>query len=417
MRSNLRIVLKEGYKDKIIIALVSFMIMSFYLFEQQWWGRYVLFAVTVIVTVISASEDSWRIRFRFGAFHLHMLLLAAYCFASSLWAWVPSLAVSKGITILLILICFSALYTYYQSKNSVDYLLKSIMYAGYGVAIYSFVFYGFSGIQNMMLNGIRIENEFANANSLGMIAAFSCIIQTFYWIKDRITLSSVFIIPAVLLILISQSRKAIVLLILGEILVSMVISKDNRALRRVANFFLILIILFFLIFILSKLDVFSSTLKRFVQYFDSVAGNREENIRDVFRQIGFNQFFKKPIFGIGIGNSSELLGRFGQRRTYLHDNFAELLACGGIVGFAIYYSMYVRVFFVMWKNKNTYKLTTYLCLILLVLLVVMDYGRVSYASKQQYVFFMLFFLQSEFLLKSKPKKRLSPRKAVRYGAI
>jgi hypothetical protein len=385
------------WKDQLITFLMTFMIMSFYLFELKWWGRYVIFGITLFITLIYASKNSWKISIRFGSFHYHIILFVIYCFISALWAWEPSAAISKGITIGLILMCFTFLYAYYQTANYVINLLKAIMYAGYGVAIYTLLFYGPSLLLHMVIGNVRLGNDYANANSLGMVAAISCIIQLYFILEHKHDASVVFIIPAVLVLAASQSRKAMVLLLLGIIMLYLLNMKGKKLPSKILKFILGVVVIILLCYLISKINLFQGVFERFETYFESLSGERGENIRDIYREIGMEQFKKTPVVGIGIGNSAALLQSCGQRRTYLHDNFVELLSCGGIIGFFIFYSMYVDLFISILKYRRANDNLSNLIIILIALMLFMDYGMVSYFDKQQYVYFMCFFLYSENL--------------------
>lgn len=398
-------VINKRVVDRLICYLVSFMIMSFYLFELKSWGRYVLIGITLIITILYSWQNKWHFKFKLSAFHKHIALFTIYCFISSVWAWNPSLAISKGVTILSILICFSLLYSYYEREENVDSLLKSIMIAGYGIAMYTIFYYGFPTIIGMTIGGIRLENDYTNVNSIGMVSALSCIIQLYYVLKKKVNILIVFVLPALLMVAASQSRKAVVMMLIGTMLLIILGATKSGILKKIGRIIAGAIIFVIMIYFLSRVEIFSGVMARFMTYYESLSGIREVNIRDIYRQIGLEQFRTTPIVGIGIGNSAELLESVGQRRTYLHDNFVELLACGGIVGFIIYYSIYIRLIFGLWKYRCQDFLTTNLCLIFLVLLFVMDYGMVSYFDKQQYIYFMCFFLQLDIIKKKYIRKR------------
>lgn len=392
-------VINKRVIDRIICYLVSFMIMSFYLFELKSWGRYVLIGITLIITILNSWLNKGHTKLKLKAFHKHIALFSIYCFISSIWAWNASSAISKGVTILSILICFSLLYPYYEREENVDSLLKSIMIAGYGIAVYTIFYYGFSTIIGMATGGVRLGNDYTNANSIGMVSAISCIIQFYYILKKKANISIVFVLPALLMVAASQSRKAVVMMLIGIMFLTMSGTDKGDIFKKIARIIAGMIVLVMMIYLLSYFDIFSGVVKRFATYYESLYGTREVNIRDVYRQIGIQQFRINPIFGIGVGSSAELLESVGQRRTYLHDNFVELLACGGIIGFIIYYSIYIRLFFGLWKYRRQDYLTTNLCLCFLVLMVILDYGMVSYFDKQQYVYFMCFFLQLDIIKK------------------
>ena len=383
--------------DEAITVLVAILIVSFYLFELMWWGRYVLFGISFFITILYIIKKRGKLVFKIERFHIQVAFFSAFCFLSSLWAWNPTLAISKGITIISILVCFFFLYEYYRDLGTIDSLLKSIMYAGYAISIYSLIFYGFSGIVSMMNNGDRLGNDFTNANSIGLIAAISLIIQFYYLIQRNYNFTLVLSISAFIMLIISQSRKATIMFIAGIVYLTMSNSKNKNTIHKIYKIIIGLGLLLFMLYALSKFKIFSGVFLRFQSYFQSLNGTREVNIRDIYRSIGIQQFKKTPFFGIGMGNSAELLVSLGQRRTYLHDNFAEILSSGGIIGFVIYYSMYLFPIMKLIKYKNVDSKTTNLCIVLLFLITVMDYGMVTYFDKQQYIYLMCFFLQSKFI--------------------
>lgn len=385
--------------DKIICALITFMIMSFYIFETASWGRYVLFGITILITLIYAANNGFKLPLVMNRpFHLHIAAFALFCFASSIWAWNPSLAVSKGITVFSILVCFSLLYPYFQQKQSIDLLLDAFMFSGYGIALYTVTYYGTSGIVSMLSGNIRLGNDFTNANSIGLITATSCIVQFSYLLRKEKKKYLIFLIPCIIALAISQSRKAMIMLVVGIAFLIMTNGSDRASiLKKAFNIVLGVLAVYLLIYFLSKLEIFSGVFRRFETLFESINGTRAEDVRSVYRRIGMQQFYKTPILGIGIGNSLELLESIGQRRTYLHCNFVELLSSGGIVGFIIYYSIYFKLIAGLWKYRKYRSTTTNLCIVLLFLMLIMDYGMVTYYDKQQYLYFMCFFLQLELI--------------------
>ncbi|HEL1996351.1 O-antigen ligase family protein [Streptococcus suis] len=385
--------------DKIICALITFMIMSFYIFETASWGRYVLFGITILITLVYVANNCFKLPLVINkSFHLHIAIFALFCFASSIWAWNPFQAVSKGMTVFSILVCFSLFYPYFQQKRSIDLLLDAFMFSGYGIALYTVAYYGTSGIAEMLNGNIRLGNDFTNANSIGLITATSCIIQFSYLLRKEKKKYLIFLVPCIIALAISQSRKAMIFLVVGiAFLIMSNGSVRGSILKKAFNIFGGVIAVYLLIYSLSQLEIFSGVFHRFETLFESINGTRVEDIRSVYRRIGMQQFYKTPILGIGIGNSLELLESVGQRRTYLHCNFVELLSSGGIVGFIIYYSIYFKLIVELWKYRKYRFTTTNLCIVLLFLMLIMDYGMVTYYDKQQYLYFMCFFLQLEFI--------------------
>ena len=112
-----------------------------------------------------------------------------------------------------------------------------------------------------------------------------------------------------------------------------------------------------------------------------------------FIEIGLEQFFKTPIQGIGIGNSLFIIGR----DTYLHNNYIEILACGGILGIVTFYSSYLCCFKRLMSGMKKYDEITVLCVTFFILQLLMDFMQVSYFAKDTYFYFMIFFLQVKSL--------------------
>lgn len=399
---------KNTMVDKIICVLITFLIMSFYIFEMATWGRYVFLGVSIVVMLIYSGSNGFKFRCVFNRpFHLYVAIFALFCLMSSTWAWNPSLAISKGITIFLILACFSLIYPYFQQKGSIDILLDAFMFSGYGIALYTVFYFGTNGIALMLTENVRIENEFTNANSIGLLAATSCIIQFAYLLKGEKKIFSVFLIPSVVALAISQSRKAIIMFIVGIVFLIMADRNEKSSvLKKVLKVVFAVTVGVLLIYVFSRVDIFSGVFKRFENLYESMKGTREEDIRSVYRRIGMQQFKRTPVLGIGIGNSLELLEKYGHKRTYLHCNFVELLSSVGILGFILYYLIYVKLLIGFLKYRSYRSSTTNLCIVLLLLMLLMDFGMVTYYDKQQYLYFMAFFLQLDFLKRDKHNEKM-----------
>ena len=116
------------------------------------------------------------------------------------------------------------------------------------------------------------------------------------------------------------------------------------------------------------------------------------DMRNRMIALGWRTFLEHPVGGIGMGCAHILARRELAFDSYLHNNFVELLAGGGLIAFFLYYAMYAYLIVNMIKYRNFRDNEFWLCAILITLLLIMDYGMVSYTSKQTYYYFMVFFL-------------------------
>ena len=121
-------------------------------------------------------------------------------------------------------------------------------------------------------------------------------------------------------------------------------------------------------------------------------------LRRRYIELGLEQFTRTPILGIGMNNARLIISSSSiGRDTYLHNNYVELLADGGVIGFLSYYSIYFFIITQLWKHRKSKDPYLVISAVLTVLFLVMDYGGVSYYSKSRYLYFLVFFLEIKHL--------------------
>ena len=388
--------------ENIAFIIVVCMISSFFLFDESKASSFSVLLCAVLLFVVYCVESKFKIRFKVEPFHYFVFLFSMFCFSSSLWAQYPSRAIEKGNTILQLLICFSIVYMYYAHFSSVDRLLKATVLAGTFLSLYTIQTMGLGSILYTLASGMRMDSEFTNINSLSGVVSAAVIIAVYFFINGNIKYIITFI-PNILIVAASGSRKSLVLVILGCMLI---IYNRIKSKNIFVSLFKILLwgsIALVIGKTILEMPMFSMINERMEGLIAAIThkGSAEGSavIRLGMNEIGYKQFLKKPILGIGINNSGPVLlsnlynGRFSD--AYLHNNFIELLACGGIIGFSIYYAMYVYNLIILWKNRNSVTKKTNIYLILLVCFLILDYGQVTYYSKFTYFFLLIFFLASK----------------------
>ena len=83
----------------------------------------------------------------------------------------PSDTYEIGGSLINITLCMLILYNTYYHAN-LNRLLYAVMWSGYIVVIYTFLYYGFSYVMLILSIGERMESDFANINNVAMAAAF-----------------------------------------------------------------------------------------------------------------------------------------------------------------------------------------------------------------------------------------------------
>ena len=114
------------------------------------------------------------------------------------------------------------------------------------------------------------------------------------------------------------------------------------------------------------------------------------NQRQAMIDRGWKWFLKKPFLGYGLSNFSVLHRELFGWETYAHNNFIEILVSGGIVGFALYYSIYVYIFVKLWRLVFKEKdLTAIILFSLNICTLVLQIALVSFATTLFNVLLML----------------------------
>lgn len=380
-------------QDKLQDALAILLYLSFVVFASDSRGVFLMIILIIMIAWVKAFN---------GGFNLKVDMYAKYMFAfglfsliSSFWAESPTYAIEKGETILELTLAFELLYvTYYEA--SINRLLKIVMWAGFLLSIYTIMFVGLDALTDTIEDEGRLASSFANINTVGMVACTSILICVYYFLYDNKNyISLMFCLPALYIVAGSGSRKAFVMLIIGIVALFYFKQKyENKERNGVISILLSILILLFLGFLLAESGLFGGTIYRMTRLIDAfTGGDNADNsslVRAYFRELGFEQFLKTPIYGMGMGNARLLVQHMG-KDCYLHCNYAELAANGGIIGLILFYWIYM---YLIKKEKKimSYDKLSILIFLLVILHLIMDYGAVSYYSKRTFFMLMIFVL-------------------------
>ena len=405
---------KNEIIQNIILLLTVALLSSIVIFETYSKGSLILVGIILLILIFSIFQNGFSKKIKIGKYHLFVGVFALYCLLSSTWSIYPEKSIRMGVTIFEILICFSILYNYYSRFDSIEKLLLCISWSSVTVVLYTIYFYGISFILSNLSRGRRLSNGFANINTISGIAALGVVIMFYFIFYDKKYKYFPFIAINIFIIAASGSRKSLLLPIIGCFLI--VIIKNFRNKNFLLNIIkgIILGALFCIgVKLILQIPAFDMINTRIEEMISSFTGHGEVDISTLKRKMmvvgGWEQFKETPFLGIGIGNSNIITKKLFREDTYLHNNFVELLACGGIVGFLIYYNIYLYIYYNFFKNWKYKTDASIVCVILCFCLFVLDYGQVSYYSKDTYFYFMLFFICISAL---KRKKRFLRKKKI-----
>lgn len=396
----------------LIFVLTTALFVVFILFDAYSWGKYVFVGLSAGILLLSSFLGHGRLALRFTPYIPLNLFFIGFTLTSSLWAIDAMDSLSMARTLIRTFICAYMVYVAYLNSPELNetILLKAIMWAGYIVALYSLLFYGLETLIQAGTNSrLRIDNEFANINTIGLSCALSCVIQLNLRClcpKDCFFPKALLMLPNVIVIAATQSRKALLFLIVGLVGYMFVKVQRSRrgvlakALKILAGVLVVSLIAYWIL----QLDAFNGIVKRMESMLNIFGGNGHIDNSTILRyrlkNLGLEWFLKYPLGGVGIGNPHILAAQYCSFDAYLHDNFMELLCGGGTIGLCLYYAIYAYLFGQLWKYRKVDKQRVAFFMLWLGLMLIMNYGMVTYYSKSQNYYLMVHFV-NVFNLKRK----------------
>lgn len=390
--------MKLTISDRVVWICCVFLFSAITIFESYTWGKYVLMIACAFIFFVDALSQRGKYNYCISSFHKFMIALILFTFLSSIWGISANDSITKTFTFIQILVCMTIVYNHYFVFDDVSQLLSIVKWSGYVISIYSIFYYGYDFIMSMMTSGIRIDNAYSNINTIGMISALAIIIQADEIIRiHRLKVSSLFIIPAFIMVIATQSRKALLILIIG-IMLSLIMRNltSGKMIGNIFKIFIIIVVSIILLKYLSTFEIFAGINERMNYLVAMFTGEGEVGNSALMRQelinLGVTIFLAHPLFGIGIGCPHIIAAQQLNFDAYLHNGFVEVLAGGGVVGFILYYGIYFCLLWNMHKYKKYADETSILVYILIVIFLFRDFAMVSIYDKGTYFYFLIFFI-------------------------
>ncbi len=314
--------------------------------------------------------------------HTYILVFCLISLLSSIWAIDFATAFRASISLFLLAGMSILVYQVFDKKDT-DKLLITIFFAGVALIFYTAITAGFDKYFNAIITGKRLGGAMNAPNIFGVYCSISFVIGL-YLLKKNKVLYGLFLVVLLSGILASGSRNAFIIMILGSILSMYYAFKQIAYSKRIIYTFL-LIALFVILYLTG---VFNGVFERFNEL-ESSSGvgdinDPSFNSRLFMIEFGLEKFINRPFFGYGISNAQFLLEKVFAR-TYLHNNYIELLVNVGLIGFCFYYASHIKLLRKMARENsnalNVFKLVS----IIFILLLVADISIVFYYNKLTYI--------------------------------
>ena len=341
-----------------------------------------------------------------------LFLFSIFCASSTLWAINSSGAINESIFIFACVIMVILLSNYFIRLGNVDILFMTIILMGIAMATVVIIREGGLGAfyeratisaEIQARYGIRVGGDVFNANALGMCCGYSSVLLLFFAIFYKKWYCYVLMIIPLVALIASASKKAIILLVIGFMMVVYYSLKQRRDFQKYAKIFFGGIVLVFILRFVLSMDIMYTVTRRmetFLNMFNSdntASVDNSSSIRFSLITEGIKQFFKTPFFGLGMSGSVNLNRSKLNFPAYSHCDYVEHLVNGGLIGFLLYYSVFIMLikdYVILMKKDDDPKLI--LSFIFMILFLAMNFACVTYYIEMTtYLYFILWISQIE----------------------
>ena len=280
------------------------------------------------------------------------------------------------ITMMVLAVC---IIQYVRSVKDVETIMFAYMLAGLTMAIYVYSLYG-SEFWDVMkeaadseLGGVdRLGGDLTNENTISLCTAISALIALYNLMYARTSKVKTILCVGIMAFcfvvsMAAASKKSLILIfacIIGIWLYSTVGNKGF--LKKVRNLLILGGSVVGLLYMINNIPLFSGISARFESLFSFLEGGSgtvSEEHRYSLISEGLAIFLKNPILGAG-SNSSV----FYFSGAYSHSNFVEILMNTGVIGFVVFYGVYVTSTCKYLAYARSYKQTNKVSVLLFSLL-------------------------------------------------
>lgn len=336
--------------------------------------------------------------------HIHnetIFLIGYLCFGvlSILWSEDPSTSLLRVRGVFLLLI-FLVLTTTYADRTAKPIgFLYAVVVGSLALSLYMFAVYDASYVLEALLQagmriGSRINNVNAVANSLavGMVALVGIVV--FY--RKRLLL--LLMIPLGVCLLAAGSRMATLSFLAGMLVIIYLMMRSRNVSQAALRMLAVLFVIAAVWLVIRNIPATRELILRFENSFAIITGGEtvyKENSTQTrldYIELGWKAFLESPLWGNGIGCAGYALQEEYGYVTYLHNNYVEILASGGIIGFVLYYTPYFMVFKKLGRrifHQNDHDPVLCIAFSLLIMKLAGHWGTVMYYSKIEYILLAL----------------------------
>lgn len=380
------------YEICLYLGIIFYFLMILYV---HYTGVALLIAGAALITF----DNLLNSRINKSVLSIWYLMFFAYAELSSIWAVYPSIAALRYSRFMLIILftCFGM--TQYASREKdIEKLLDVFIYAAFTILLIEFAGTPVSGWFSGYFGGNVSGN---NTNHFGFIILFGSIFSFYkaYIKRKRIfyVLFALFMFGCVL----SSSRKAIAMAVFG-FLATLFFSFKRK--HHFLHFFLALaasIAAFYMVMTVDLLyDIIGHRIEDLINFTNNQYSSQEIGslqLRDTFIEFAKVLFKRKPLTGNGFANFAVLIDlETNEKGLYAHNNYWEILADLGMIGFIVYYWFYAYIAVTLCAKlvRKNFSYLNMISFIMLIAELILERGVVSMSMPYPQLIICLIYILS-----------------------
>ncbi|MBR2477090.1 MAG: O-antigen ligase family protein [Clostridia bacterium] len=323
----------------------------------------------------------------FNKFTVLFAAFIVFCFFSLLWSKDFDTSVTSLITLVQLFVLSLVLCSYISHYENMDVFVFGLLISGLVCSYVVIGYYGVSEYFELMMQGVRLGGPIANENTIGLYAGTTVIVGFYYGFIKNKKLGYLAMILPLIVAFGTGSRKALIMIIVGILLLIFMRYRENISLASFAKLLACVIVILIVVKWLSTVPAFRTTFIRLESAFSEDVKDASASVRETMIDVGMRYFKKNPYTGVGLGNTNIITWQYLGWETYLHNNYVELLASVGIFGFLLYYSMYAYLLKNLYQiSANTKDSISALMFVIVLTNLILEYGFVSYYNKMTHIY-------------------------------
>ena len=340
-----------------------------------YYASFFLFLGTTVIKLFARMKSKESVIIpSFTLWYGGFLLLSV---ASMLWAPYPEnsmLVFSRMVQSTVITFCMAQ---NYATRASLMRCVKLYAWSGAYAALYLLIK---TPTSEWFSGGFGASIVYLNSNAVGMIFTLCLLVSFFLAIYCKEKIFFVFSILQLFIVVLTSSRKSLLTSVLGIVVFLLMRSNKRTVIWRVLAAMGIVVAVYFII--MSVPEFYSAIGVRFESMFNHLndtGGDYSISLRQIFIGHARDMFFEKPLLGYGINNFIVQIGFRTGVATYAHNNYYEILADLGVVGFTVFYGFYFYILISLvkiWRNGNSSLVK--LMIVWVSVIMICEYGIVSY---------------------------------------